>query len=84
MDDPGPGYGTQIRCLRDAFIDDAALPGENGFRRVAFDELVRSRCIDVADYVARNSEEPLSGSLVRLDQVPSTAPRPQISVVQSF
>ena len=25
-DAPGPGYGAQIRCLNDAFIDDAALP----------------------------------------------------------
>jgi len=78
----GPGFGVQIRCLNDAFIDDAALPGEAGFRRVTFDELVRSRAVDVADYVARNPEEPLSGSVVRLDQVRPTAARPKISIVQ--
>lgn len=80
---PGPGTGAQIRCLRDAFIDDASLSGENP-RRVTFDELVRSRAIDVADYVARNSEEPLSGSLVRLDQVATTAAHPNITFVQYY
>ncbi len=78
---PGPGFGAQIRCLKDAFIDDAALPGETGLRRVTFDELVRAGCIAVADYVARNLNEPLSGSLARLDQMPAKAPHPQISFV---
>jgi hypothetical protein len=81
-DAPGPGYGAQIRCLNDAFIDGAALPGEIGFRRVTFGELVRSRAVNVADYVARNQEEPLSGSLVRLDQVPPTAAQLKITFVQ--
>jgi hypothetical protein len=81
-DAPGPGYGAQIRCLNDAFIDDAALPGETGVRRVTFDELVRSGAVDVADYVARNPEEPPSGSLVRLDQVHPPAALPKISFVQ--
>jgi hypothetical protein len=80
---PGPGFGAQIRCLRDAFIDDASLSGENP-RRVTFDELVRSRAIDVTDYVARNSEEPLSGSVVCLDQMPITAAHPKISFVQYY
>jgi hypothetical protein len=79
--DPGPGYGCRIQCLRDAFIDDAALANEDEFRRVAFDELVRSGCIDIPDYVPRDPEQPLSGSLVRLDQVPPTAPPPQIKTI---
>jgi hypothetical protein len=62
---------------------DASLSGENP-RRVTFDELVRSRAIDVTDYVARNSEEPLSGSVVRLDQMPITAAHPKISFVQYY
>jgi hypothetical protein len=81
-DPPGPGFGAQIRCLRDAFIDDASLAGENNPRRVTFDELVRSGAVDVADYVARNPEEPLSGSLVHLDQVGPTAAYPNIGFVQ--
>jgi hypothetical protein len=78
---PGPGFGAQIRCLTDAFIDGAALIGETGLRRVTFDELVRAGCITVADYVARNLNEPLSGSLARLDQMPAQAPHPQINFV---
>lgn len=74
---PGPGYGAQIRCLRDAFIDDAVLPGEKGARRVSFDELVRAGFIDIKDYVARTSDEPLSGSLVPLDGVLPTAAHPR-------
>jgi Trypsin-like peptidase domain len=76
---PGPGFGAQIRCLQDAFIDDASLSGENS-RRVTFDELVHAGRIVVANYVA--SSRPATGSPpVRLDQVLVTAAHPQISTV---
>jgi ethanolamine utilization protein EutA (predicted chaperonin) len=78
---PGPAFGAQISCLKDSFIDDAALPGETGTRRVTFDELVRAGCIDVTDYVARNPNEKLSGSIIRLD-MPITARHPGVSFVQ--
>jgi hypothetical protein len=79
---PGPGFGAQIRCLRDAFIDDVALPGESIARRATFDELARAGCVGVKDYVARDRDEPFSGFLVRLDEMPATAPHPEISFVQ--
>jgi hypothetical protein len=79
---PGLGFGAQIRCLQDAFIDDASLSGENP-RRVTFDELAHAGCIDVANYVA--SSRPATGSPpVRLDQVLPTASPPRISCVQSY
>jgi Trypsin-like peptidase domain len=79
---PGPGFGAQIRCLRDAFIDDAMLLGESIARRVAFDELVRAGCVGVEDYVASDRDQPSSGFLVRLDEIPATAPHPEISFFQ--
>jgi hypothetical protein len=78
-DPPGPGFGTQIRCLQDAFIDDASLSGENG-RGVTFDELVHAGSIDVANYVA-SGRPPTGSAPVRLDQVSVTAPRSKISFV---
>jgi Trypsin-like peptidase domain len=81
-DPPGPGFGTQIRCLKDAFIDDAMLPGESIARRVVFDELIRAGCVGVEDYVASDCDEPFSGFLVRLDEIPATAPHPEISFIQ--
>jgi Trypsin-like peptidase domain len=80
LDCPPAGWGAQIRCLQDAFIDDASLSGENP-RRVTFDELVHAGCINVANYVA-SGRPPTSSPPVRLDQVLVTAPRPQISFVQ--
>jgi hypothetical protein len=81
---PGPAFGAQIRCLKDAYIDDAMLLGERIARRVAFDELTRSGCIRIEQYVARDHDEPLSGSLVRLDEVPTTAPHPEVVFTQYF
>jgi hypothetical protein len=79
---PGPGFGAQIRCLRDAFIDDAILFGESIGRRVTFDELVRTGGVRVENYVANDRAQSFSGFLVRLDEVPATAPHPAISVNQ--
>lgn len=77
----GPGFGAQIRCLKDAFIDDV-VPLEGGCpRRMTFDELVRSGSISVADYLPRDADAPLSGSVLRLD-MPTAAKPPEIEVTQ--
>jgi hypothetical protein len=76
---PGPGFGTQSRCLADAFLDHVVLPTENVPRRVTFDELVRAGCINVDNYVSRNPNEPLRGTLIQFD-VPTTAPPPAIEI----
>jgi hypothetical protein len=48
---PGPGFGAQTRCLKDAFIEDV-VPLDGGCpRRMTFDELVRTGSISVANYV---------------------------------
>ncbi len=78
---PGPGFGVQVECLRDAFIDDAIMPGEDTARRVTFDELVRAGCIEITDYVVRDRYELYYGTLARLDMIPATAPHPQISFI---
>ena len=79
---PGPAYGAQIRCLGSAYIEDAALLGEDGTRRLTFDELVRAGCVDVANYVGRDNEA-LSGRIVRPD-LPVNAPHPEVRVAQYF
>ena len=79
---PGPGFGVQIKCLRDAFIDDAILSGEDIARRVTFDELVRAGCIEIADYVVQERDKPSFGSVVRLNEIPATAPQPETSFIQ--
>ena len=76
---PGPGFGAQSRCLRDAFLDDVVLPGETTPRRVTFEELVCTRCINVEGYRSKDITEPLRGALVRLD-MPVTAPPPTVEI----
>jgi hypothetical protein len=70
-------FGTQIRCLRDGFLDSVIPLSEEVPRRMSFDEFVRTGSIDVEHYVPRDMSEPLSGSLIRLD-LPYTAPPPKI------
>jgi Trypsin-like peptidase domain len=81
---PGPGYGVQIQCLRDAFIDDIVLLDEGLPRRVTFDELVSANCIPVDDFVGQPACPLPRGLLVRLDQIPVTAPHPRINLTQSY
>ena len=76
---PGPGFGAQSCCIADAFLDDVVLPGETVQRRVTFDELVRSGCINVDGYAPKNNDEARSGSLVRLD-MPATAAPPRVEI----
>jgi trypsin-like peptidase len=71
-------FGAQIRCLRDAFLDDVIPLNEETPRRMSFDEFVLTGSIDVWQYVPRETSEPFSGSVVRLG-LPYTAPRPRIS-----
>jgi hypothetical protein len=80
---PGPGFGAQIRCLKDAFIEDAVPLSGGGPRIMTFDELVRAGSISVANYVPRDTDAPLSGSVLRLD-MPVTAPKPKICVSQYY
>lgn len=71
-------FGTQIRCLRDAFLEDVIPLDSEVPRRMSFDELVGTGSIDVAGYISREMSEPLTGSVMRLD-LPCTAPSPKIS-----
>jgi len=71
-------FGSQIRCLRDAFLDDVIPINEKTPRRMSFDEFVRTGSIEVEHYPQRETSEPLSGSVTRLD-LPYTARPPKIS-----
>jgi hypothetical protein len=76
----GPGFGAQIRCLQDAFIDDAVLLGKQVSRRVMFTELVSAGVVDVVGFtMAAIDSQP--GRLVRLDFVPITARGPDIETI---
>jgi hypothetical protein len=80
---PGPGTAAQVKCLKDSYIDSGMLAGESVARRISFDELVRANFIRVDNYVAvGDRDEPLSGSLVRLDEIPAIAPHPRVSFTQ--
>jgi hypothetical protein len=74
------GYGAQIRCLQDAFIDDGILLGERIPRRVTFSELVSAGAVSVADFITGTPGSEI-GRLVRLDTVPITAIGPKIEMV---
>lgn len=76
---PGPGFGAQSKCLTDAFLDDIVLPTEETARLVTFDELVRTGCINVENYVARNPDEPSRGTLMQLN-LNATAPYPAVEI----
>jgi hypothetical protein len=79
----GPGFGAQSCCLIDAFLDNIILPSETSPRRVTFDELVRSGCINIENYSPPNANRPLRGKLVGLNMPTSTSP-PAIEVEQYF
>lgn len=76
----GPGFGAQIRCLQDSFIDDAILSGEQDPRQVTFTELVSTGVVAVADFTTA-AIAPQPGMLVRLDAVPITACGPSIETI---
>lgn len=79
---PGPAFGAQIRCLRDAFFDDGILSGEENPRRISFDELVLAGHVSVQGYVPRDPAQPFSGTLVRLDKILATARHPIMGFIQ--
>jgi Trypsin-like peptidase domain len=81
---PGPGTAAQVRCLKDAYIDDGMLVGETAARRIGFDELVRANCIRVDNYVVTKRERHGSGVSVRLNEIPVTAPHPRVSFTHHF
>jgi hypothetical protein len=70
-------FGTQIRCLQDAYLESVIPLNEEKPRRVSFDELVRTGSMNVEHYLPREASEPFSGSVLRLD-LPYTAQRPQV------
>lgn len=70
-------FGTQIRCLRDAFLDDVIPLGQETTRRMSFNELVRTGSIAMEAYAPRDESQPLRGSIIRMD-MPATAPAPQV------
>jgi hypothetical protein len=78
----GPGVVAQIRCLQNAYIDNAILRGENLERRVTFTELVEAGAVTVKHYVP-NAVPKQSGRLVRLDTVPITARGPVLEMAFS-
>lgn len=70
----GPGFGAQIRCLQNAFIEDGVLSGETTPRKVTFAELVVAGAVTVHNFTT--SAIPIqSGRVVRFD-VPITAHGP--------
>lgn len=78
MDPAGPGVVAQIRCLQDAYIDDAVLAGEAEPRRVTFSELVAAGVVIARDFAA--GAVPLqSGRTVRLE-APVTARGPALKL----
>lgn len=78
----GPGFGTQIRCLQDAFIEDALLFGETVRRRITFTELVSAGVVTAIDFVARAIPHQ-SGHVVRLS-VSITAPGPRLQLLMAL
>jgi hypothetical protein len=73
-------FGTQIRCLRDAFLDDVIPLDQETSRRMSFDELVRTGTISIEGYVGRDENIPLQGATIRMN-MPATAPAPQVGFV---
>jgi len=82
MDPAGPGVVAQIRCLQDAFIDDAVLSGETAPRRVTFSELVSAGVVTVKNYVAV-AVPSQSGHIVRFE-VPITTRGPDLELSMDF
>lgn len=80
---PGPGFGAQSLCLRDAFLDNVALPSEFSPRRVTFDDLVRADVLNVENYSSRAEGASLRGQLIDLT-MPATIPYPRIELEQYF
>jgi hypothetical protein len=74
----GPGFGTQIRCLQDAFLNNGLLCGEAQPGQVTFAELVYAGIITARHYVP-NAIPPLLGHLVQLN-LPITARGPIVEL----
>jgi hypothetical protein len=78
MDPAGPGVVAQIRCLQDAYIDDALLEGEGEVRRVTFSELATAGVVAVNGYAA-DTVPAQPGRTVRLG-APITARGPALEL----
>ena len=77
----GPGFGAQIRCLQDAFIEDGLLSGDIAPRRVTFAEFVSAGVVTARDFVA-GAIPPQPGRVVRFD-LPITARGPRLQLAMS-
>jgi hypothetical protein len=74
----GPGYLTQICCLRDAYIEGVPA-GETASRRITFAELVAMGTVEVRGHDAVGRHPHDGGRLISLD-LPVTAPAPALSI----
>jgi S1-C subfamily serine protease len=77
--EPGVAFGTQIRCLQDAYLDNAIPAAETTPRAVCFSELVSTGWLAIPDY--RYGAIPRQcGSVIRLDEIPVSAPTPALGL----
>jgi hypothetical protein len=60
-------------------LDDVVLPGEETARRVTFDDLVRTGCINVANYSPRSSDQASQGNSLHFE-LHATTPPPAIEM----
>lgn len=79
----GPGYGVQIRCLQNAFLENGMLIEETVPRRIEFHELVSSGAVEAVNF-SIDAVPTQEGYIVYLDQVRVSAPRPNLSLTQYF
>jgi hypothetical protein len=76
----GPGFGAQVRCLQDAFIEENLSSDEQAPRRVTFAELVSGGVLTVTGFTP-GSIAPQPGRLVRFDTILPTARGPDMEFV---
>ncbi len=76
----GPGFGAQIRCLQNAFIDDAIMPNEDIPRQVTFSELVSAGVVPITDFQLQTIDNQ-GGETVRLDLIPIEGQSPELETV---
>ena len=78
----GPGFGVQIRCLQDAFIDDSVLFGETVPRRITFAELVSAGVVTARHFVA-GTIPCCVGHVVSFD-APIAARGPHLELIMAY
>ena len=76
----GPGYGTQIRCLQDAVLNNVILPGEKSGRTVRFTDLVQTGWVSASNFKP-DAISRQAGTVVRLGQVLPQAVPPMLELM---